>query len=269
MIGIACYFGGEVLHGPNGAYYSTQPQKMFNIGSGLDFIGITREVYQQVGIDPNYYELIISARINIGQGNQTWFQQLHVLDDSSWGLYTQMTLNLTTPFKFLELYVVANPRQNHTQNPRQNRTQNPSRGMDQSVTGPTRALNLAGTSRSPSTGAGRSRSPSVGVGSSRGRSRVPSSSSSRNRSETPEPRYYTDNTDEDPEEREAEENWDASDDGGQTIDHSDEEDNRPVLGMRKWPISGRGERHPFPAFHDTSGFEEADHIFFAGSEVRF
>ena len=115
MIGIACYFGGEVLQGPNGAYYSTQPQKMFNIGPDLDFSGITREVYQELGIDPNYYELVISARINIGQGNQTWFQQLPVLDDSSWGLYTQMTLNLTTPFKFLELYVVANPRQNPRQ----------------------------------------------------------------------------------------------------------------------------------------------------------
>ena len=83
MIGIACYFGGEVLNGPNGAYYSTQPSKMFNIMPDLDFRGITREVYQQVGIDPNYYELVISAMINIGQGNQTWFQQLPVQDDNS------------------------------------------------------------------------------------------------------------------------------------------------------------------------------------------
>jgi hypothetical protein len=40
MIGIACYFGGEVLHGPNGAYYSTQPSKIFNIMLDLDFRSI-------------------------------------------------------------------------------------------------------------------------------------------------------------------------------------------------------------------------------------
>ncbi|KAF3338590.1 hypothetical protein FCM35_KLT17427 [Carex littledalei] len=209
MIGIACYFGGEVLQGPNGAYYSTQSQKMFNIGSDLDFSGITREVYQELGIDSNYYELVMSARINIGQDNQTWFQQLPVLDDNSWGLYTQMTMNMTTPFKFLELYVVANPRQNPKQNTRPLMQLTQGRVIEHSVTDPTQALTLAGTSRSPF----------VEAGPSQGRSRVPSSSSSRaqsdrDRSETPEPLYYADNTDEDPEEREAEENWDASDDGG-------------------------------------------------------
>ena len=78
MIGIACYFGGEILQGPNGAYYSYQIPKMFNIGLGLDFRGINRKVYQQLGIDHCNYELVISARINIGQGNQIWFQQLLV-----------------------------------------------------------------------------------------------------------------------------------------------------------------------------------------------
>ena len=73
MIGIACYFGGEVLQGPNGAYYSHQMPKMFNIGLDLDFRGLNREVYRQLGIDHHNYELIITARINIGQGNQTWF----------------------------------------------------------------------------------------------------------------------------------------------------------------------------------------------------
>jgi hypothetical protein len=45
MIGIAYYFGGEVLHGPNGAYYSTQLSKMLNISQDLDFRGITREAH--------------------------------------------------------------------------------------------------------------------------------------------------------------------------------------------------------------------------------
>ena len=181
MIGIASYFGGEVLHGLNGAYYSTQPSKMFNISPDLDFRGITREVYQQVGIDPNYYELVISARINIGQGNQTWFQQLPVQDNNSWGLYTQMTMNLTTPFKFLELYIVANSRQNPRRNPNRNTGNNSRQNIrptpqltqgricEQSVTIPGRALTLGSTSRSPSVGARPSRS----------QPRVPSTSSSR------------------------------------------------------------------------------------------
>jgi hypothetical protein len=97
---------------------------MFNINPDLDFRGITREVYLQVSIDPNYYELVISARINIGQDNQTWFQQLPVQDENSWSLYTQMTINLTTHFKFLELYVVANPRQNSRRNRNQNTRDN-------------------------------------------------------------------------------------------------------------------------------------------------
>jgi hypothetical protein len=252
MIGIACYFDGEVLQGPNGAYYSHQMPKMFNIRLGLDFRGLNREVYQQLGIDHRNYELVITARINIGQGNQTWFQQLPVQDDSSWELYVQMTMNMT--FKFLELYVVANPRQNSRHNSRQ-----------QSVTGPSRAPSVAGPSRTPSV-AGPSR-----VQSDRGGSQIPSSSSSRvqserDRSETPERLYYADNTDDDPEEIEAEANWDDNGDGG-VSDHSDEDTGIPVLGRRKWPIVDRGERHPFEQFHDTSGFGEADSSFFATCEV--
>ena len=94
MIEIACYFGSEVLQGPNGAYYSHQIPRMFNIDLGLDFRGINREVYQQLGIDHCNYELVINARINIGQGNQTWFQQFPVQNDSSWELYLQMTMNM-------------------------------------------------------------------------------------------------------------------------------------------------------------------------------
>ena len=267
MIGIDCYFGGEVLQGPNGAYYSHQNPKMFNIGLGLDFRSINREVYQQLGIDHRNYELVITARINIGQGNQTWFQQLPVQDDSSWELYVQMTMNMT--FKFLELYVVANPRQNPRQNSRQNTRQflqlTQGLGLEQSVTGPSRAPSVAGPSRAPCV-AGPSR-----VQSDRGRSPILSSSSSRvqserDRSETPERLYYDDNTDEDPEEREAEANWDDNGEGG-VSDHSDEDNGIPVLGRRKWPIEGRGERHPFEQFHDTSGFEEADSSFFATCEV--
>lgn len=267
MIGIACYFGGEVLQGPNGAYYSHQMPKMFNIGLDLDFRGLNREVYQQLGIDHRNYELVITARINIGQGNQTWFQQLPVQDDSSWELYVQMTMNMT--FKFLELYVVANPRQNPRQNSRQNTRQllqlTQDLGLEQSVTGPSRAPSVAGPSRAPCV-AGPSR-----VQSDRGRSQIPSSSSSRvqserDRSETPERLYYADNTDEDPEEREAEANWDDNGDGG-VSDHSDEDTGIPVLGRRKWPIVDRGERHPFEQFHDTSGFGEADSSFFATCEV--
>ena len=267
MIGIAYYFGSEVLQGPNGAYYSHQVPKMFNIRPDLDFRGLNREVYQQLGIDHHNYELIITARINIGQGNQTWFQQLPVQDDSSWELYVQMTMNMT--FKFLELYVVANPRQNSRHNSRQNTRQllqlTQGLGLEQSVTGPSRAPSVAGPSRAPCV-AGPSR-----VQSDRGRSQIPSSSSSRvqserERSETPERLYYADNTDDDPEEMEAEANWDDNGDGG-VSDHSDEDTGIPVLGRRKWPIVDRGERHPFEQFHDTSGFGEADSSFFATCEV--
>jgi hypothetical protein len=101
----------------------------------------------------------------------------------------------------------------------------------------------------------------------------PSTSSSRaqtdrNRSPTPEPLYYAENTDEDPEEREADENWDASDGGGAT-DFSDVDTNFPILGRRQWQVSGGASGHPFEQFHDTSGFEEADSTFFATSEVCF
>ena len=63
MIGIACYFDGEVLQGPNGAYYSHQMPKMFNIRLGLDFRGLNREVYQQLGIDHRNYELVPQGSI--------------------------------------------------------------------------------------------------------------------------------------------------------------------------------------------------------------
>ncbi|XP_078180497.1 uncharacterized protein LOC144574409 [Carex rostrata] len=181
-----------------------------------------------------------------------------------------MTMNMTTPFKFLELYVVANPTQIPRQNSRQNTRQllqlTQGLGLEQSVAGPSRAPSVAGPSRAPSI-AGPSR-----VQSDRGRSPIPSSSfsrvqSERDRSETPERLYYAYNTDEDPEEREAGANWDDNGNGG-VSDHSDEDTGIPVLGRRKWSLLGRGERHPFEQFNDTSGFEEVDSSFFATCEGK-
>lgn len=50
MIEIACYFGSDVLQGPNGAYYNTQLQKMFNISPNLNFRDITGQVNQKFSI---------------------------------------------------------------------------------------------------------------------------------------------------------------------------------------------------------------------------
>ena len=245
MIGIAVYFGGEVLQGPNGIYYSTGPLRLFSVGSGVNFRSISETLYQQLGIDRRQYDLVILARINIAQpGQQTWFQNLPVQDDDSWSLIYNMTVNSGSTYKVLELYIVSNPVQYN-------------RPVMQLTPDPIRAPSLAGPSRAQSV-----------AGSNRARTRLPSSSSSQARTRVPssDPPACDLNTDEDPEERDAEQNWDTTTDGAS--DQSDiEVDARPVLGRRHFPISGRGAKHPVEAFNDISAFEEADVSFFGDSQA--
>ena len=245
MIGISVFTGGQVLDGPNGLGYSVGPATVFSAMSGLTFADLSERIYRELGLDPSHNVLIIDARINIGQsGHQLYFQLIPIRNDDSWTMVYNMTVNSGMVYKVLDLYVVVKPVQ-------RNRPVLPStQDIDQTqfVSGPNRTQNV-----------------SI-AGSSRVRTRIPSSSCSRSESRVPSSDHaYDHNTDEDPEEREAEENWDATADDDS--DRSDvDTDVRPVLGVRHLPISGRGTRHPIEAFNDISAFEEADVTFFANCQ---
>lgn len=136
MIWILIYFGGETRYGQHGVEYSVGPRYSFSANAKVGFGYLASTIYNGLGLDEHQYNLSIMARvINRGMIEHQCFQLAPVIDDHSWNLMYNMTVNAETQYKVLELYVEANALVLGTQGPLQ----------PLSIPGPSRPPNVVRT----------------------------------------------------------------------------------------------------------------------------
>ena len=109
MLLLRIHFGGEVRHGRKGVTYSIAPRFSLTATDESGWYDVIGDIYRQLGYSESEYNLKILARVNVGTTSRRYYEILEIVCDQTWrGIYTQ-SVNTTTQFTYVDLYVELVP----------------------------------------------------------------------------------------------------------------------------------------------------------------